>query len=86
MDKEKIKERILDILINGVHIKKTKVLSKENPKFIEDLEMDSLNILDLVERVEKEFNVEVMDEDLENLSDLNSVVEYLYKKIGEPNR
>ncbi|MDI6860790.1 MAG: phosphopantetheine-binding protein [Caldisericia bacterium] len=85
MNKEKIKEKILDILINGVHIKRAKVLAKENPKFIEDLEMDSLNILDLIERVEKEFNIEVMDEDLEKLSDLNSVVEYLYKKIGEPH-
>ncbi|MCX8094867.1 MAG: phosphopantetheine-binding protein [Caldisericia bacterium] len=85
MDKEKIKEKILDILINGVHIKKSKVLSKDNPKFIEDLEMDSLSILDLVERVEKEFNIEVLDEELEKLSDLNSVVEFLYnKKIGNP--
>lgn len=85
MDKEKIKEKILDILINGVHIKKSKVLGKENPKFIEDLEMDSLSILDLVERVEKEFNIEVMDEELEKLTDLNSVVEFLYnKKLGNP--
>jgi len=84
MDKERIKEKIIDILINGVHIKKSKVLGNENPKFIEDLEMDSLSILDLVERVEKEFNIEVTDEELEKLTDLNSVVDYLYKKQGNP--
>lgn len=82
MEKEKIKEKILDILINGVHVKKAKVISKENPKFIDDLEMDSLSILDLIERVEKEFNVEVKDEELEKLTDLNSVLEYLLNKKG----
>lgn len=84
MEKEKIKEKILDILINGVHVKKAKVLSKENPKFIDDLEMDSLSILDLIERVEKEFNIEVRDEELEKLTDLNSVLEYLLNKKGNP--
>lgn len=84
MDKEKIREKILDILINGVHVKKSRLESKENPKFIEDLEMDSLSILDLIERVEKEFNIEVDDEDLEKLTDLNSVIEYLYNKKGNP--
>lgn len=84
MEREKIKEKILDILINGVHVKKNKVLSKENPKFIDDLEMDSLSILDLIERVEKEFKIEVQDEDLEKLTDLNSVVDYLYNKKRNP--
>lgn len=84
MEKEKIKEKILDILINGVHVKKAKVLSKENPKFIDDLEMDSLSILDLIERVEKEFNIEVQDEELEKLTDLNSVIDSLFNKKGNP--
>ena len=83
MEKEKIKDKIVDILINGVHVKKSKVLLKENLKFIDDLEMDSLSILDLIERVEKEFNVEVKDEEIEKLSDLNSVVDYLYNKKTE---
>jgi len=84
VEKEKIKEKVLDILINGVHVKKSKVLLKENPKFIDDLEMDSLSILDLIERVEKEFNIEVSDEELEKLTDLVSVVEYLYNKKRNP--
>ncbi len=83
MEKEKIKEKILEILVNGVHIKKSKVYAKENPHFIEDLEMDSLSILDLVERVEKEFNIEVSDEELEKLTDLNSVIDFLYNKKME---
>ncbi len=84
MEREKIKDKIVDILINDVHVKKSKVLSKENPKFIDDLEMDSLSILDLIERVEKEFNIEVNDEEIEKLSDLNSVVDYLYNKKRDP--
>ncbi|HOK18292.1 MAG TPA: phosphopantetheine-binding protein [Caldisericia bacterium] len=84
MEREKIKDKIVDILINGVHVKKSKVFSKENPKFIDDLEMDSLSILDLIERVEKEFNIEVKDEEIEKLSDLDSVIDYLYNKKRSP--
>lgn len=43
--------------------------------------MDSLSLLELVERVEKEFNIEIEDEELETLSDMESVVNFIETKI-----
>lgn len=81
MDREKIKEKIVDILINKVHVNKKRLQGKENPDFIKDLEMDSLSLLELVEKVEKEFDITVEDEELETLSDMESVINFIEKKI-----
>ncbi|RLD16001.1 MAG: acyl carrier protein [Caldiserica bacterium] len=81
MDKNQIREKIIDILINGVHVNKKRLEGKENPDFIKDLEMDSLSLLELVEKVEKEFDIEVEDEELEKLSDMESVVNFIETKI-----
>ena len=81
MDKNQIREKIIDILINGVHVNKKRLEGKENPDFIKDLEMDSLSLLELVEKVEKEFGIEVEDEELEKLSDMESVVNFIETKI-----
>ncbi|HDL50788.1 MAG TPA: acyl carrier protein [Firmicutes bacterium] len=81
MDKNQIREKIIDILINGVHVNRRRLEGKENPDFIKDLEMDSLSLLELVEKVEKEFDIEVEDEELEKLSDMESVVNFIETKI-----
>ena len=81
MDKNQIREKIIDILINGVHVNRRRLEGKENPDFIKDLEMDSLSLLELVEKVEKEFDIEVEDEELEKLSNMESVVNFIETKI-----
>jgi len=81
MDRNEIREKIIDILINGVHVNRRRLEGKENPDFIKDLEMDSLSLLELVEKVEKEFNIEIEDEELETLSDMESVVNFIETKI-----
>ncbi len=81
MDRNEIIEKIIDILVNGVHVNRRRLEGKENPDFIKDLEMDSLSLLELVERVEKEFNIEIEDEELETLSDMESVVNFIETKI-----
>ncbi len=81
MDRNEIREKIIDILVNGVHVNRRRLEGKENPDFIKDLEMDSLSLLELVERVEKEFNIEIEDEELETLSDMESVVNFIETKI-----
>ena len=81
MEREKIREKLIDILINGVHVNRRRLEGKENPDFIKDLEMDSLSLLELVERVEKEFDIEIEDEELEKLSDMESVVQFIEGKI-----
>lgn len=46
-------------------------------KLIEDLDADSLDIVELTVALEDEFGIEVPDEDFEKLSTVKSIIEYI---------
>ena len=45
--------------------------------FLTDLEADSLDIVELMMALEEEFNIEIPDEDVEKLSTVSDVVNYI---------
>ena len=47
--------------------------------FIDDLNLDSLDRVELMMAVEDEFEVEVSDEEAENIKTVNDLVKYLNK-------
>ena len=49
--------------------------------FIEDLGADSLDIVELVMEFEKEFNIDIPDEDAEKLRTVGDALAYLNSKI-----
>lgn len=53
---------------------------KAESSFKEDLEVDSLDLFELVMALEDEFGVEIPPEDLEQLTTVGAVVEYLKDK------
>ncbi|MBO5055457.1 MAG: acyl carrier protein [Lachnospiraceae bacterium] len=53
---------------------------KAESSFKEDLEVDSLDLFELVMALEDEFGVEIPSEDLEQLTTVGAVVEYLKNK------
>jgi acyl carrier protein len=50
--------------------------------FIEDLGADSLDIVELVMEFEKEFNIDIPDEDAEKLKTVGDAMAYLNQKMG----
>lgn len=71
---EKIKEIIEEKLsLDGVEI-------TEATSFKEDLGVDSLDLFELVMALEEEFGTEIPSEDLENLTTVGSVMEYINSK------
>ena len=50
--------------------------------FIEALGADSLDIVELVMEFEKEFNIDIPDEDAEKLRTVGDAIAYLNQKIG----
>jgi acyl carrier protein len=50
--------------------------------FIEDLGADSLDIVELVMEFEKEFNIDIPDEDAEKLRTVGDAIGYLNQKVG----
>ena len=52
----------------------------ENTRFKEDMSADSLDLFELAMAIEEAFEVEIPSEELENITTVGSVVEYLKAK------
>lgn len=50
-------------------------------KIAEDLEADSLDVVELLMSIEDEFEVEIPDEEIENLKTVGDVVEYIQNNM-----
>lgn len=51
--------------------------------FIEDLEADSIGVVELIMAIEDEYDIEIADEDAENIKTVRNAVEYLEKIINK---
>lgn len=51
--------------------------------FVDDLNADSLDLVELVMELEDEFNTEVDDGEIEDIETVEDAVEYIEKKIGD---
>lgn len=50
--------------------------------FIDDLEADSLDSIELVMALEEKFNIEIPDEDAEGMNTVDDVIRYVAKKTN----
>jgi len=50
---------------------------KSEASFIDDLGADSLDIVELVMKMEEEFGIEIPDEEAEKIKTVSNVVEYI---------
>jgi len=53
---------------------------KAETSFVDDLNLDSLDMVELMMKMEDEFGVEIPEDDTENLKSVNDVVTYLEAK------
>lgn len=78
MDRSKtslrVKEFVADELVrNLAEIKDSSTL--------ESLGADSLDVVELILNIEKEFEIEVLDEDVEKLATVGELIDYIQKKV-----
>jgi acyl carrier protein len=50
--------------------------------FIDDLNADSLEMVDLIISLEEEFGIQVSDEDAEKIKTVKDALDYLHDKLG----
>ena len=74
---EDIFEKVKEIICENFDVDGSKVTPETN--LFEDLDADSLDLVDLISSVEYEFNVEAEDETIENIKTVNDVVECVHK-------
>jgi acyl carrier protein len=71
------RERIKKILVDRSGVDESKIT--ENSSFIDDLGLDSLDIVELIMLFEEEFNLEIPDKDMEKIKTVGDLIKYLDK-------
>lgn len=73
MNKEEIKSKIKEIIVDKNGVSDEHVT--DNANFETDLGMDSLDRIELMMEVEKEFKITILDDEAEKVHTLNDCVE-----------
>ena len=73
-------ERVTKIIVEELGVSEDKV--KPEAKFIEDLNADSLDNVELIMRFEEEFGIEIPDEVAEKITTVGDATKYIEENKG----
>ncbi|NPA80342.1 MAG: acyl carrier protein [Thermotogae bacterium] len=79
MDRNEILAKIRDIVVEELGVSPEKVT--EDARFIEDLGADSIGVMELVMKMEEEFDLKIPDEDIEKLRTVGDVINYILEHV-----
>lgn len=77
MDVEKVKE----IIANQLGVDEDEI--NLDSSFVDDLNADSLDLVELLVALEEEYDISIPDEDISNLQTVGDVVDYIRNHIEE---
>ena len=76
-----VEERVKDIIVEELGVEREKLTAEAS--FMEDLGADSLDTVELVMAFEKEFDIDIPDEEAEKLRTVGDALKYLHEKLGK---
>ncbi|AKG04606.1 MULTISPECIES: acyl carrier protein [Salimicrobium] len=68
-------EKVKEIIVDRLDVEESKVTMEAS--FKEDLEADSLDVVELVMELEDEFDMEISDEEAEKINKVGDAVNYI---------
>ncbi len=68
-------ERVRDIIVELLGVEPSRVVT--NARFREDLEADSLDLVELIMAIEEEFGGEISDEEAQKITTVGEAVTYI---------
>ncbi len=80
MEKQEIMKKVIELAANKLSADAGKIT--ETTSFIEDLNADSLDVVDFVMELEGAFSIEIPDEDVEKIKTVGAAVEYISGKVN----
>ncbi len=72
-------DKVINIIVEELGVERDKVVA--DASFMEDLGADSLDTVELVMAFEKEFDVDIPDEEAEKLRTVGDALKYLHDKM-----
>lgn len=79
MSSEEIFERVKSIIVDQLGAEESAITMEAS--FIDDLEADSLDIVELIMAIEEEFEIEIPDADAEKVVTVGDVVDYIKENV-----
>jgi acyl carrier protein len=79
MTTKPVEERVREIICDNLGVRPDEVTMEA--KFIEDLNADSLDTVELVMAFEEEFGLEIPDEDAEKITTVGDAIRYIKEKV-----
>ena len=78
---EPVADRVKKIIVDQLGVEEETVTPEAS--FVDDLGADSLDTVELVMAFEKEFDIDIPDEDAEKMRTVGDALNYLHEKIGK---
>lgn len=80
MERKEIEEKVRDFLIEDLEVEEEKIVPEARLK--EDVGIDSLDFVDIVVIVEKNFGFKIKPEEMVGVITLNDFYDYIDKKLN----
>jgi acyl carrier protein len=78
--KEEVTAKISDLISQSLGVSADEIMP--DASFIDDLGADSLDIVELVMLMEKEFDTEIPDEDAEKIATVQDAIDYISNNVS----
>jgi len=76
---QEIYEKLKKIIVEQLGVDETDVTMEAS--FVDDLNADSLDLVELIMSLEEEFGTEISDEDAEKIKTVGDAVQYIEEKV-----
>ena len=80
MANDDVIQKVHDIIAENLGVKRSEVVSSAS--FIEDLNADSLDIVELVMAIEKDFDIEIPDDEAEKIVTVQDAIDYITANVS----
>jgi acyl carrier protein len=78
---EGVLEKVRDIVVDELSVDPDQVT--EDATFVDDLGADSLDVVELVMRLEEEFDIEIPDDDAEKITTVGEAIKYIEARVED---
>ena len=75
MSADDVVQKVQDLIAESLGVKRSEVVGSAS--FIDDLNADSLDIVELVMTIEKEFDIEIPDDQAERIRTVQDAIDYI---------
>ncbi|HXF35677.1 MAG TPA: acyl carrier protein [Actinomycetota bacterium] len=80
MDRAEIEQRVRKVLAEQLAVEESQVTPEA--RFAEDLNADSLDLVEAVLALEEEWNIEIPEEEMQDVKTVGQAIELVAQKVG----